>query len=127
MHFNILHPKYFIIINKLKRFKMKKFKKIFDNEILNKRISEAYHLVEEYRMFIKEQLIGIKVYENLKGKFSYDISHYYQSIAQASPYVSSINGNFDSVDEALMEAKMCLFNIHYKDNIEHQWIKNEFY
>lgn len=103
------------------------FEKIFDNEILNKRISEAYHLVEEYRLFIKEQLIGIKIYENLKGKFSYDISHYYQSIEQASSYVSSINGNFDSVDEALMGAKMCLFNTHYKDNVEHQWIKNEFY
>jgi len=105
------------------------FQQVFMNEIKGNLVFEAYKKVAEYYFYVGSektgtQKLGIKIYETLDNKFSYDLSHFYYGSKQASPYVSSIMTGFDSIEGALHKAKNDLFSFYDpEDNLAH-WVEN---
>ena len=108
---------------------MRTFQQTFTKEIHNHFVYEAYKKIAEYYFYIGSekagtQKLGIKIYETLDNKFSYDLSHFYHGSKQASPYVSSIMTGFNTVEEALYKAKGDLFSFYDPKDELAQWVEN---
>jgi len=110
---------------------MDEFKQAFADRISE--ITVAFVKVAEYR-FKHENLrineppeLGIKVYKDWDGQFTYTLSHHYHGSSQSAPYMSSKTGGFNTLKEALEKAKNDLFPCgHYSasDTKADRWVKN---
>ncbi len=104
---------------------MEFFQKTFANEIDKHLISDESCIVKEYSLYIKDQKIGIKIYQEANNEYSFALSHYYHGSKQAGPYIPSIQRGFKSVSEALSYAHGGLFGFYDPNDPKAKWIKNK--
>lgn len=107
---------------------MEKFKNSFNNQY----VLEANKLVSEYLVYVDHSVIGpyeigLKIFKNLKGNYSYSLSHHYQGSNQAGPYISSRNDGFQNEEDALEGAKHEMFSFYDFEDPNAQWIKSSSY
>lgn len=107
---------------------LEKFRKVFKND----NVVEAYKLISEYHVWvehsqIESQKIGIKIYKDLKGLYSYVLSHHYHGSKQAAPYVSSHDGGFQDEVGALKGAKQEIFSFYDPDDSNAGWVPSSYY
>lgn len=107
---------------------VEKFRRIFKNDS----VVEAYKLISEYHVWVEHskigsQKIGIKIFKDLKGFYSYALSHHYQGSNQATPYVSSHIGGFQEEEGALEGEQREIFSFYDSDDSDASWVPSSSY
>jgi len=104
---------------------MEEFKKAFSYKINDQLVYEARRLVSEYVFQVNGQTVGLKIWFDQYGKYSFSQSHF------TNGYVTSRSYGYDSEYEALINAEGVVFDgkTHSTDpNYEHvKWVPNPSY
>lgn len=101
---------------------MKEFLEIFNN----KEILEIYQVIEEFKIWVDDQEIKIRISIDNYGRFHHKVNYYYKGSQQATPYISSICiGN--TKKEAYMNAYREIFSFYDPTDKNRKWIFNECY
>lgn len=80
-------------------------------------------LLNEYKLKIGDQKVGIKTYLDSNGYYQMETSHLYRGEGKAGVYTASA-ANFQSEYEALTFAKRQLLSFY---DGQGEWFKNEMY
>lgn len=101
---------------------MKEFLEIFNN----KEISEVYQVIEEFKIWVGDQDIKIKISIDNYGRFHHKLNYHYKGNDQADPYTSS-RCIADTKKEAYMNAHSEIFSFYDPSDENGEWILNENY